>query len=133
MQENLMAAAATDWTFEPATIHVSGDMYGGDPLIQVFVDGHQVGGNYDITAHHSQNQWQDIQLGNFDATVAHQVQVKFVNDGWDGTASTDGHDRNVYIGSLTMNGVTAQGQTYATNDATNGQAALDPHAAVMLI
>ena len=42
------------------TLQVSGDMYKGDPKIQVFVDGHQVGGTFDITAHHSLGQTQTI-------------------------------------------------------------------------
>ena len=108
-------------------------MYNGDPQIQVLVDGQQVGGTYDITAHHSQGQWQDIQIaGNFDPTIAHQVEVQFTNDGWDGVPSVDGHDRNVYIASITMNGVTEQGQTFASNDASLGRTSLDPNAAMML-
>ena len=101
-------------------LQVSGDMYNGDPQIQVFVDGHQVGGTYDITAHHSEGQTQTIQIaGNFDPTVAHQVQIKFVNDAWDGTSSTDGHDRNVYVSSISMNGTTIDGAQGA-NTADNG-------------
>jgi hypothetical protein len=117
------------------TLQVSGDMYNGDPQIQVFVDGQQVGNAaYDITAHHSLGQTQTIQIaGNFDPTVAHQVQVKFVNDAWDGTPNADGHDRNVYVGSVSLNGTTIQGQSFVSDDASAGGGSLDPHAAVMLI
>ncbi|HEV2187358.1 MAG TPA: carbohydrate-binding domain-containing protein, partial [Stellaceae bacterium] len=99
------AATTTASAGNPLTLQVSGDMLGStDPQIQVFVDGQQVGdASYDITAHHSQGQTQTIQIaGNFDPTVAHQVQVKLVNDNWDGTATTDGHDINVYVGSISL-------------------------------
>ena len=102
------------------TLQVSGDMFSGDPQIQVYVDGQQAGGTYDITAHHSQGQTQTITIpGNFDPTVAHQVQIKFINDAWDGTSATDGHDRNVYIGAISLNGVTING-SQGTNTASNG-------------
>ncbi len=86
------------------TLQVSGDQYNGDPQIEVFVDGQQIGGTYTVTADHSSGQTQTITItGNFNPTVAHQVQVEFVNDAWDGTPwwsegiSPDGHDRNVYV------------------------------------
>src|SRR5262249_21775417 len=63
--------------------------------------------------------------GNFDPTVAHQVQVKFINDNWDGTGTTDGHDVNVYVGSITLNGTTING-AQGTNTASNG--AITPNA-----
>ncbi|HEV2549946.1 MAG TPA: carbohydrate-binding domain-containing protein, partial [Stellaceae bacterium] len=87
------------------TLQVSGDnLNGTDPLIEVFVDGHQVGNStYTITADHASGQTQTITINsNFDPTVAHQVQIKFINDSWDGTAwwtngtAPDGHDVNVY-------------------------------------
>ena len=49
----------------------------------------------------------------------HQIQVLYANDAWDGTATTDGHDRNVYVSSLSANGQTING-TLATNTANNG-------------
>jgi hypothetical protein len=101
-------------------LHVSGDMYKGDPQIQVLVDGKQVGGTYDITAHHSQGQTQEVTInGPFDSTMAHQVQITFVNDAWDGTAAADGHDRNVYVSGITMNSQNING-SQGTNTATNG-------------
>ncbi len=112
---------------------VSGDMYQGDAQIAVLVDGKQVG-TYGITAHHSQGQSQTIDIsGNFDPSAAHQVQVQFLNDAWDGTPNTDGHDRNVYVQSVALNGVTVAGQHYVSDNASLGQTSLDPNAAVMLI
>ncbi len=98
------------------TLQVSGDQYNGDPQIEVFVDGQQIGGTYTVTADHSSGQTQTITIaGNFNPTVAHQVQVEFVNDAWDGTPwwsegiSPDGHDRNVYVESISLNGETLNG------------------------
>jgi Ca-dependent carbohydrate-binding module xylan-binding/Right handed beta helix region len=117
----------TSGTGNGLTLQVSGDMLNGtDPRIQVFVDGQQIGGTYDITAHHSLGQTQTIQIaGNFDPTVAHQVQVKFINDAWDGTAywttgaSPDGHDINAYVESIALNGTTIAG-SQGTDAAING-------------
>ena len=117
----------------PLTLHVSGDLYNGDPQIEVFVDGTQVGSAaYNVTADHSLGQTQTITIaGNFDPLVAHQVQVKFTNDAWDGTSTADGHDRNVYVDSITLNGATVDG-SQGTNGATNGAVkASNPNTAVM--
>jgi len=119
----------------PLTLRLSGDMYNGDPQIQVYVDGHQVGGTYDITAHHSLGETQTITIaGNFDPTVAHDVQVQFVNDLWDGSApNADGHDRNVYVSSISLNGTTIQGENFTSNNASLGEDGLDSSSAVMLV
>src|SRR6185312_11402551 len=106
----------------PLLLQVSGDMLGTtDAQFQVFVDGHQVGNaSYSVTAHHSQGQTQTVEIdGNFDPTVAHQVQVKFLNDNWDGVATTDGHDVNLYVSSISLNGTTINGEQ-GTNTANNG-------------
>jgi hypothetical protein len=108
------------------TLQVSGDQYNGDPQVEVFVDGHQIGGTYTVTADHASGQTQTITItGNFDPTQAHQVQVEFVNDAWDGTSwwsnggGADGHDRNVYVESISLNGQTLEG-SQGTDVATNG-------------
>ena len=108
------------------TLQVSGDQYNGDPQIEVFVDGKQVGGTYTVTADHTSGQTQTITIaGNFDPTVAHQVQIKFINDAWDGTSwwsdgsGPDGHDRNVYVSSISLNGETLTG-SQGTNNAFQG-------------
>jgi hypothetical protein len=113
-------------TSNALTLQVSGDMLNTtDPQIQVFVDGKQVGGTFDVTAHHSQGQTETLQIpGSFDPTVAHQVQVKFLNDAWDGQ-SGDGHDVNVYVQSISLNGQTlngSQGANTASNGAIQGNA-----------
>jgi hypothetical protein len=113
------------------TLQVSGDQYNGDPQFEVFVDGHQVGGTYTVTADHASGQTQTITItGNFDPTQAHQVQVQFVNDAWDGTSwwsnggSADGHDRNLYVESISLNGQTLNG-SQGTDAANPGGGATD--------
>lgn len=127
-------APAADTGSSPGTLtlHISGDQYAGDPEVQVFVDGQQIGGTQDIQASHSQAQWQDITLkGNFDPNVDHQVQVKFINDAWDGNLG-NGHDRNVYVGSVTVGDHAIAGQNTTSNTAEWAQNDWDPHAAVMV-
>jgi hypothetical protein len=117
------SSAGTTGGNNTLTLQVSGDQYKGDPQIEAFVDGQQVGGTYTVTADHWSGQTQTIAItGNFDPSVAHQVQVKFVNDAWDGTdyvGSPDGHDRNVYVESITLNGETLNGGQ-GSNAANNG-------------
>ena len=104
----------------PLTLKVTGDnLKGTDAQIEVFVDGKQVGGTYTVTADHAQGQTQTIQIpGTFSATAAHQVQIRFINDAWDGQAG-DGNDINVYVESISLNGQTIAGVT-GTNTANNG-------------
>jgi beta-glucanase (GH16 family)/glutaredoxin-related protein len=113
------------------TLHVSGDHYAGDPQFQVFVDGRQVGGTQSVTAVHANGQWQDISVsGDFNPAAAHHVEVRFINDAWDGRGG-EGHDRNLYIGSITMGTQVIAGTDASSNTASYGNNGLDPHAAVM--
>ena len=113
------------------SLHVSGDHYAGDPQVQVFVDGSQVGGTQTVTAVHANSQWQDITaFGNFDPNGPHHVEVRFINDAWDGRGG-EGHDRNVYVGSITLGTQVIAGTNATSNTASYGNDGLDPHAAVM--
>src|SRR5581483_10045688 len=132
-------AASGSSTGNPLTLQVSGDnLNGADPQFQVLVDGHQVGGTFTVTADHAAGQTQTVTInGNFDPLTAHQVQVQFINDGWDGTSwwtngtPPDGHDVNLYVESISLNGMTMTG-VQGTNGATNGIApAANAHEAVM--
>jgi hypothetical protein len=118
----------------PLTLVVTGDnMHGTDPQIQLLVDGTQVGGTYTITADHAQGQTQTIQVaGNFDPTVAHDVQVRFLNDNWDGQLG-DGHDVNVYVESVSLNGATIVGARGTNNAMAGGAAPSNPDEAVMYV
>jgi predicted xylan-binding protein with Ca-dependent carbohydrate-binding module/parallel beta helix pectate lyase-like protein len=120
-------STATTSSGNPLTLQVSGDnLNGTDPQFQVFVDGQQVGSTYAVTADHTAGQTQTITInGNFDPLAAHQVQIKFINDGWDGTSwwtngtGPDGHDVNLYVDSISLNGTTMTG-AQGTNGAANG-------------
>jgi beta-glucanase (GH16 family) len=109
-------------------LHLSGDQWQGNDQFTVSIDGHQVGGVYEVSAAHSAGQWQDVSLtGNF--AGAHQVAVNFINDGYGGSLSTD---RNLYIGSITLDGHSFAG-TSGSDNASGGLSNLDPNAAVMVI
>ncbi|MCJ2021887.1 hypothetical protein MKK84_31515 [Methylobacterium sp. E-065] len=87
-------------------VHVSGDHYQGDPQFQVYVDGKAVGDTQTVTAVHTQGQWQDVTLkGDFNPSSAHNVEVRFLNDAYDGSGQfTEGHDRNLYVSTVSLDG-----------------------------
>ena len=77
------------------------DAYQGDALYTIAVDGKQVGGTQ--TAHASQAAGQSDLVdvyGNWGAGN-HTVAVDFLNDAYNGTASTD---RNLYVNGITYDG-----------------------------
>jgi beta-glucanase (GH16 family) len=117
-------------TTSTITLHVAEDAWNGHAQFNVLVDGHQIGGTQTATAAHATGQWQAITLtGDFGATGPSHVSVQFLNDTWGGTAATD---RNLYVQSIDVNGKTFAGNL-AANDAANGGAEADVHAAVMQI
>lgn len=89
------------------SLRVSGDHYAGSPQFQVFVDGTAVGEVQTVQALHVLGQWQQFDFsGPFAANAVHAVEVRFLNDAWDGYGGGEGHDRNLYVQSLTLNGTT---------------------------
>ena len=96
----------------PATLAftVSEDAYQGDAQFVASVNGHQVGGVQTVTASHAAGQFQAISLLDFFDTDVRQVAISFINDRYDGTASTD---RNLYVDKLTLNGSVYQGEDAA--------------------
>jgi endoglucanase len=111
------------------TVHASGDQYQGDPLLELLVDGKQVGGLLDVSASHSAGQYQDFTVtGNFSSLTGHTVALQFVNDLYNGP----GQDRNAYIDYISVNGHVLQGEAATSNTASGPYAYLDPHAAVMV-
>jgi hypothetical protein len=74
----------------------------GDANFTVAVDGNQIGGVLTANASHAAGQTEAFTFqGNFGAGT-HNVAVDFINDAWGGTANTD---RNLYVDSVTYNGV----------------------------
>ncbi len=82
-------------------VTVSGDHYQGAPQFEVEVDGVSAGFNT-VTADHRLGQWQDVVIsGDWAAGAAHAVRIKFLNDAWGGTDSTD---RNLWVKLIEMDG-----------------------------
>jgi hypothetical protein len=129
------STGGTTTSGNPLTLVVTGDnMAGTDPQIEVFVDGQQVGNStYTITADHALGQTQTITInGNFDPMAAHQVQIQFINDNWDGQLG-DGHDINAYVESISLNGTTIVGAHGTNNAMAGGAQPSNPNEAVMYV
>lgn len=90
------------------TLQVAEDAYLGDAQFTVSVDGQQIDGTQVATASHAANDSQVFTvLGNFGyGTGPHAVTVNYLNDLYDGTPATD---RNLYVGSVSSNGVSVPG------------------------
>ncbi|TXM78379.1 DUF4214 domain-containing protein [Methylobacterium sp. WL69] len=81
-------------------LKISEDAYHGDAQYTVSLDGKQVGGTLTAHASHGANQSDTITINGDWAKGSHEVSINFLNDAYDGTASTD---RNLYIDSATYN------------------------------
>jgi len=87
-------------------LKVSEDAYKGDAQFTVSVDGKQVGGAFTAKALHAAGQSQEVDLSGSWGKGAHAVAVNFLNDLYDGTASTD---RNLYVTGASYDGVAQTG------------------------
>lgn len=84
------------------TLRVSEDAYKGDAQMVVKVDGKQLGDSaYTVTASHADGKTQDITLHGDFTTGTHKVEVAFINDFYEGSASAD---RNLYLQGNDVNG-----------------------------
>ncbi|MCJ2079104.1 hypothetical protein MKK68_26320, partial [Methylobacterium sp. E-016] len=83
---------------------VAQDAYGEDAQFVVKVDGAQVGGVQTAHASHAAGAWDVVNLTG-DFSVASDVTFQFINDASDG----HGHDRNLYIGSVGLDGHVVSG------------------------
>ena len=83
-------------------INVAEDAYLGDAKFIVTVDGEQVGGTYTAFASQRLGQTQSVPINATLTSGTHNVAITFINDLYEGTASTD---RNLYVTSATYNGV----------------------------
>jgi parallel beta-helix repeat protein len=81
------------------TVVASGDDYNGDPIIGLIVNGVQTTSST-VTAVHSLGQWQTFTYTVTPPSVLSNIGVRFTND-----AYGLGGDRNLYIKSVTVNGV----------------------------
>jgi Ca-dependent carbohydrate-binding module xylan-binding len=91
------------------TLHLAEDAYQGNAEFTLTIDGNVVSTPQAVTALHSAGAWQDFSFSGDLGAGSHTIGVNFVNDDYGGSASTD---RNLYL-----NGITANGQNYATGAA----------------
>jgi hypothetical protein len=91
-------------------LKASQDAYQGSAQYQVFVDGAQVGGTFTASAWHSAGQSDTLTLKGDWGPGEHAVEVRFLNDKWDGTADTD---RNLHLDGATYNGQAIAGAAQA--------------------
>ena len=96
-------------------LSVSEDAYQGDAQFTISVDGVQQGGVQTVTANHSAGQSQTFNVEGTFGTTPHTVAVNFLNDAYDGTASTD---RNLYVTGASLDGTSLPG--VALNEYSSG-------------
>ena len=92
---------------------VSEDAYQGDAQFAVEVNGRQIGGAQTVTASHAAGATQTISVLDFFDPKIDSVAIRFNNDLYAGTPSTD---RNLYVDRLLVNG-TAYAAAQGRNDA----------------
>ena len=95
-------------------LKLSQDAYQGSAQYTVSVDGKQVGGTFTASALKSSGQSDTLTLKGDWAAGVHNVQVKFLNDAYGGTAATD---RNLYVDGATYNGAAVSGAAQALKSA----------------
>jgi Ca-dependent carbohydrate-binding module xylan-binding len=83
-------------------VKVSEDAYHGDAQFTVAVDGKQLGGTFTATMLHASGGSQAFAFAGDFGAGQHSVSVKFLNDAYAGSASTD---RNLYVNDIVYNGV----------------------------
>ena len=106
------------------TVNLSEDAYEGDAQAVLSVDGQQISGTQTVTASHAAGQEQEFVLQGDFGTGAHVVTVQFLNDAYAGSPSTD---RNLYVDSITFDGVTSQtGAAIYSNDGVSFGTAVLP-------
>ena len=98
-------------------LDVSEDAYAGDAQFTVSIDGQQVGGTYTATASHSAGKTQAFNISANLTPGMHAIGITFLNDLYNGTASTD---RNLYVDGVTVNGqAVANSQASLQSDGTS--------------
>jgi hypothetical protein len=98
--------AASTPTVGTLALQVSEDAWNGNAAFTVSVDGKQVGGDYTTSALHSSGDAGTFLLTGDWGSGINDVQVRFINDAYNGTPTTD---RNLYVNSISENGVTYAG------------------------
>jgi len=86
------------------SLKVAQDVFGEDAKFVVKVDGVQAGGVHSAHASRGAGAWDTVNLAG-DFSKSSQVVIEFVNDANDGR----GHDRNLYVGSIALDGRVVSG------------------------
>lgn len=89
-------------------LFISEDAWNGNAQFTVSVDGKQIGGTQTATASHAAGQSQEFDIKGMFITGTHTATVRFLNDAWGGTSSTD---RNLYVIGAKIDGTTIQAGT----------------------
>jgi hypothetical protein len=95
---SLQAGSGTD----TLVLKISEDAWKGDARYTVSVDGQQVGGTFAAKADHDSDLTDTLTLHGNWGDGSHQIGISFLNDSYGGS---DEADRNLYLESLTYNGV----------------------------
>ena len=95
-------------------LEVSQDVHQGAAQYQVLVDGVQVGGTFTAGALKSSGQSDTLTLKGDWAAGAHDVEVRFLNDAYGGSATAD---RNLHLDGATYNGQAVAGAAASLYDA----------------
>ena len=92
------------------TLNLAEDAWNGDAQYAVAIDGTTVVQDSTVTALHSQQQSQAVDLSTLLSPGTHNVAVSFLNDSYGGTPTTD---RNLYVNSIDVNGQAVSGGSAA--------------------
>ncbi len=89
------------WASPGLVVDIAEDAWRGDAQFTISVDGKQVGGVHTATASHAARQDQAVAVNTTLSAGAHRIGIRFINDAWGGTSSTD---RNLYVTGATLDG-----------------------------
>jgi hypothetical protein len=108
-------------TTDTLTLRMAEDAYQENAQFVVLVDGTQVGGTYTASARESAGDSNVFTLTGSWGAGPQDVQIQFLNDAYGGSSATD---RNLYVNSMTYDGITNVGPaafwTSGTQDFTVG-------------
>ena len=82
-------------------LHLSEDAWQGDAQAIITIDGQQIGGTMTVTALHDQGLLEAVTLTGQCKPGGHDVAVRFINDAYGGTPTTD---RNLYVNEVALDG-----------------------------
>lgn len=88
------------------SIRISQDAWNGDAQYAVYIDGKQVGSTFTAHSLHNSGVTDTLTVKGDWGGGVHTAEVRFLNDAWGGTPTTD---RNLYVESATIDGVSISG------------------------